>query len=285
MAMISEEDFGQVLVDARKALLERNFDHLTDLLLIRHINPDLTRNSASFISTVIITEVYNDAKYNDAMTAFADLCFNTLTVDIFCRYHPMITQSIFTRAIEFDNEPLFDLLASFNIALYMNTEIEVYKAIDRCPNPKMIQKCFFGNFLDLRYPGDCNFLAKEAPEFVEMIHTLRVTENLEQQQLSLVQHLMFRNIPGRIIPSGTFSRMALMQHFLKRAMYHRNRPVCHYLLPLCNPSYEFSRNDYILFVEATQREIRTLVTLARNSDTVMNALPNELQDLIFNLLI
>lgn len=300
--LLTEEQYQQLLPDARKALVERNFEHFSDLILLRHINPDLTRIETSYIATFLIAEIYNDAKYNEVMTDFATQCVNTLTVDLFVRYHELITQSVFTRAIEFDNEQLFNLLKRFNIAYYMNTSVGVYQAIDRCPNPQMIQNCFFGNFLDMRYPGDCNFFAKEAPEFVNLVHTLRVVENLEQQQLTLVQRLAFINIPGRVIPPGTFSRAALMQHFLERALHHRNRPVCHYLLQhgirptvapesrfamqfiarYDNPSYQFSRDDYMIFVESTQKEIRTLVTLAQNSETLMNVLPNELQDLIID---
>lgn len=304
MDILTKEEYHQLLKNARKALLDHDFDRFSDLIMLRDILPNLGRNAASYVATYFIPEVYNDAKYNEPMTAFITQCINTLAIDLFVRYHEFITQSAFTRAIEFNNEQLFDLIKQFNIAYYMNTSVEVYRAIDRCPNPQMIQNCFSGNFLDLRYPGDCNFLAKETPEFVELVHTLRVIENLEQQQLTLMQHLLAINIPGRVIPAGTFSRAALMQHFLERALYHRNRPVCHYLLqhgirPITVPeshfaiqiitfydqNCEFSRNNYAIFVESTQQQIRTLITLAQIPETLMNVIPNELQNLIINQII
>lgn len=287
-----------LVLAAQELLVQRNFPALEKLLGLREIEIE----NRDYVRAILPVLMYDSATYNESMLAFFNYIIEEGDLEILGRFHPDVEATELSRAIEFDNFALVKRILQGNLAYFSGSNNEIFRALDRCSNPQLI--CYFFRFgsLDLRFPGELNFLQREEPEFVEIVRFLHMNENLEQRQRHTRTNIWYF-CRQRILPPGDFSRDVFLQHFLERALHHENRPVCHYLLSsgirprtlptshttqrliaLYEANYEFLPIDYSnLPSVSTKQEILTVKTLALS--TILNVLPNEIHHRLFTVLI
>jgi len=286
----SYDEFEQLLDRFREHLIKGEFDQCRKILANPLINSFIDEDGREQDYPFLV-EVYSSPDLNAAMTNFIHYLIACNDLELILATGS--DESVLSRAIQFNAEELFDLLKERREIVYGSSpDYGLNGAVNRCPNPHMIYECFRLNLLDLRY-ADFRFLQTRDPYFVEIARFLLNSETLVADQQALSN-------ATRIYTATTFTREETLRDYLRAALIYTNLPVARYLLShgirprrlpenpsmrrlieiFNDPNYEFSRNDYVLMQEARQGEIRTIVTLAQDSQTLLNALPRELQDAI-----
>jgi len=296
--MSRPQQLTDLVRQAQELLLEGNFSELEKLLGLREIEIE----NRDYVRAILPVLMYDSATYNESMLAFFNYVIKEGDLKILGRFHTDVEATELSRAIEFDNFELVKRILQGNLTYFSGSNNEIFRALDRCSNPQLICYLFRFGSLDLRFPGELNFLQREEPEFVEIVGFLHTKTNLDEQQRRIRSN-MWDFCRRRILPPGDFSRSVLLQHFLECALHHENRSVCHYLLSngirpralpashtmqrliaLYEPDYEFSPIDYSNLPNAsTKQEILTVKTLALS--TMLNVLPNEIHHRLFTALI
>jgi len=252
----------------------------------------------------ILIKAYDSPSMNDKMTSMCRHLINRrelINREIFSRFSSLNrSDSILSKAIEFNAIELFSILNKYCIAVVERSSPHegIPKAVDKCPNSRMIYECFTNNLIDLRFPHDYKFLERNEIDMnLAMIPYYLVD--------SLMPHVHFDSILHRgyrvDVPLCTNT---VQQHFLDRALYYCNvhvakeclklgirpskQPESHQMQRLIvfytDPNYEFHRNDYPILPMDIQEEISTVMHLTIRK-TLINVLPSELQDRIFDYLI
>lgn len=156
------------------------------------------------------------------------------------------------------------------------------------------------NLIDLRFPHDYKFLERNEIDMnLVMIPHYLVDPLMSHLKNNLVRTSTSSHRTDLMIPETT-----AQQHFLNRALHYRNVNVAKECLRLgirpskppeshqmrrlvifyTDSNYEFHRNDYPILPMDVQEEISAVMYLTIEK-TLVNVLPPELQDRIFDYLI